>query len=171
MINISQQWNIKIINHTNTIDPSKHLNESLFHLNRYGAIEFANNFKKILCNSDWHDVGNSEGLDHYEANIPDFVRDTFHCNHNEALSENGDEVSILCSVYYYNGNNIEDDLVDIDPVKALNNICQKHSNRLVIAQLNINSLKNKFASLSTMIKDVDLLLISETDIDSSFPTA
>ena len=46
------------------------------------------------------------------------------------------------------------------------------SNRLVIAQLNINSLRNKFASLSTMIKDyVDLLLISETKIDSSFPTA
>ena len=38
--------------------------------------------------------------------------------------------------------------------------------------MNINSLRNKFASLSTMIKDyVDLLLISETKIDSSFPTA
>ena len=27
-----QQRNIKIINHTDTIDPSKHLNESLFYL-------------------------------------------------------------------------------------------------------------------------------------------
>ena len=81
-------------------------------------------------------------------------------------------MSILCSEYNYNDNNIKDDLVDIDPVKVLNNIRQKHSNRLVIAQLNINSLRNKFASLSTMIKDyVDLLLISETKIDSSFPTA
>ena len=54
----------------------------------------------------------------------------------------------------------------------MNNICQKHSNRLVIAQLNTNSLRNKFTSLSTMIKDyIDLLLISETKIDSSFPTA
>ena len=119
-----QQWNIKIINPTNTIDPSKHLNESLFHLNRYGAIEFVNNFKKGLCNLDWRDVGNSEGLDHYEANIPDSVRDTFHCDHNEVLSENGDEVSILCSEYHYNDNNIKDDLVDIDPVKVLNNIHQ-----------------------------------------------
>ena len=81
-------------------------------------------------------------------------------------------MSILCSEYNYNDNNSKDDLVDIDPVKVLNNIRQKHSNRLVIAQLNINSLRNKFASLSTMIKDyVDLLLISETKIDSSFPTA
>ena len=92
-----QQQNIKIINHTDTIDPSKHLNESLFRLNRYGAIEFANNFKKILCNLDWRDVGNSEGLDHYEVNIPHSVRDTFQYDHNEVLSENGNEVSILCS--------------------------------------------------------------------------
>ena len=123
LINMCQQQNIKIINHTDTIDPSKHLNESLFHLNRYGAIEFANNFK-FLCNLDWRDVGNSEGLDHYEANIPDSIRDTFHCDHNEVLSENRDEVSILCSEYNYNDNNIKDDLVDIDPVKVLNNIRQ-----------------------------------------------
>ena len=167
-----QQWNIKIINHTDTIDPSKHLNESLFHLNRYGAIEFGNNFKKNLCNLDLCHVGHSEGLDHYEANITVSVRDTFHCDHNEVLSENGDEVSILCSAYYYNDNNINDDLVYINPVKVLNNIHQKHSNRLVIAQLNINSLRNKFAWLSTMIKGYDdLLLILETKIDSSFPTA
>ena len=96
----------------------------------------------------------------------------FHCDHNEVLSENEDEVSILCYEYYYNDINIKNDLVDIEPVKVLNNIRQNHFNRLVIAQLNINSLRNKFASLSTMIKDyVDLLLISETKIDSSFPTA
>ena len=81
-------------------------------------------------------------------------------------------MSILCYEYYYNDINIKNDLVDIEPVKVLNNIRQNHFNRLVIAQLNINSLRNKFASLSTMIKDyVDLLLISETKIDSSFPTA
>ena len=82
-------------------------------------------------------------------------------------------MSILCSGYNYNDdNNIKDNLLDIDPVKVLNNICQKHCNRLVIAQLNTNSLRNKFASLSTMIKNyVDLLLTSETKIDFSFPTA
>ena len=80
-------------------------------------------------------------------------------------------MSILCSEYNYNDNNIKDDLVDIDTVKVLNNIRQRHSKRLVIDQLNINSFRNKFASLSTTIKDyVDLLLISETKIDSSFST-
>ena len=62
-------------------------------------------------------------------------------------------MSILCHEYNYNDNNIKDNLVDIDPVKVLNNIHQKHSNRLVIAQLNINYLRNKFTPLSTLIKD------------------
>ena len=97
------------------IDPSKHLNESLFHLNRYGAIEFGNNFKEILCNLDLCDVGKIKwGV---RALWSKYSRYTFHCDHNEVLSENGDEVSILCSEYYYNDSNIKDDLVDIDPVK------------------------------------------------------
>ena len=54
----------------------------------------------------------------------------------------------------------------------LSDIRQMNSNRLAIPQLNINSLRKKFTSLSTMIKDnVDILLISEAKIDSSLPTA
>ena len=100
--NICQERNIKIINDTDTIDPSKHLNESLFHLNRYGAIDFAKNFKKSLCYLDRRDVGNSEGLHHDKASIPDFVGDTFHCDHNDVLTENGNEVLFLCSEYHSN---------------------------------------------------------------------
>ena len=47
-----------------------------------------------------------------------------------------------------------------------------NSNRLVITQSNISSLRNKFATLSSMIKDnINVLIISKTEIDSSFPTA
>ena len=67
----------------------------------------------ILCNLDWLDVGNTEELDHYEANIPDFVRDTFHYDYNVVFSENRDEVSIFCSEYNYNDNNIKGDLVKL----------------------------------------------------------
>ena len=43
---------------------------------------------------------------------------------------------------------------------------------MIIAQLNINSLRNKFDSLVQMLhNNLDILLISETKIDSSFPTA
>ena len=59
-----------------------------------------------------------------------------------------------------------------DPNAKLKEIRQKNSNRLIIAQLKINSIRNKFDSLNEVIKDnIDVLLISETKIDSSFPTA
>ena len=52
------------------------------------------------------------------------------------------------------------------------NIRCKNINRLVFAQLNINSLRNKFESLQHIInKNIDVLLISETKTDSSFPSA
>ena len=91
--------------------------------------------------------------------IPGVATDKFSCDHNEVL--------MLCSEYSYNeDNSIKNDLVDIDPAKVMINIHQKTSIRLVIAQLNFNSFKNKFLSLSTIIKDyVDLLLIPETKID------
>ena len=42
---------------------------------------------------------------------------------------------------------------------------------LIFAQLNINSLRNKFESLQHIInKNIDVLLLSETKIDSSFPS-
>ena len=47
-----EQRNIKIINHSDTIDRSRHLNESDLHLNRYGTVEFAKNFKNLLCKLD-----------------------------------------------------------------------------------------------------------------------
>ena len=59
-----------------------------------------------------------------------------------------------------------------DPNAKLKEIRQKNSNRLIIARLNINFIRNKFDSLNEIIKDnTDVLLISETKIDSSFPTA
>ena len=54
----------------------------------------------------------------------------------------------------------------------LKNIRLKNPNRLVIAQININSLRNKFDLLVQIISNnVDILLVSETKIDSSFPNA
>ena len=43
-------------------------------------------------------------------------------------------------------------------------------NRLVCAQLNINSKRNKFISLVNIINNnTDILMISETKLDQSFP--
>ena len=59
-----------------------------------------------------------------------------------------------------------------DPFEKLKNTRLKNPNRFIIAQLNINSLRKKFDSLVRMLHNsLDILLISETKIDSSFPTA
>ena len=44
--------------------------------------------------------------------------------------------------------------------------------KLIFGHLNINSVKNKFEALTYIIENnIDLLLISETKLDDSFPTA
>ena len=59
-----------------------------------------------------------------------------------------------------------------EPHKALENIRCRNINRLIFAQLNKNSLRNKFESLQHIInKNIDVLLISETKINLSFPSA
>ena len=62
--------------------------------------------------------------------------------------------------------------MNLDPSTNIENIRSKNPNRLIIAQLNINSLRYRFDSLVEILRsNVDILLISETKIDSSFPTA
>ena len=52
----------------------------------------------------------------------------------------------------------------------LKNLRLENVNRLVCAQLNINSIRNKFESLKEIVStNVDILLIWETKLDSSFP--
>ena len=59
-----------------------------------------------------------------------------------------------------------------DPFETLKNTRLKNPNRMIIAQLDINYLRNKFDSLVRMLhNNLGILLICETKIDSSFPTA
>ena len=47
---------------------------------------------------------------------------------------------------------------------------KKNLNKLIITHLNVNSLKNKLEFLKEQIQDnTDILMISETKIDASFP--
>ena len=44
--------------------------------------------------------------------------------------------------------------------------------RLIIANLNINSIRNKFDQLKLLIKDnIDILVVTETKVDASFPAS
>ena len=46
----------------------------------------------------------------------------------------------------------------------------KYPQNPIIAQININSIRNKFETLVSLVtSDIDILMISETKIDESFP--
>ena len=48
----------------------------------------------------------------------------------------------------------------------------KNLNRVIISQININSIRNKIELLSEAISgNIDILMVSETKIDMSFPTS
>ena len=61
--------------------------------------------------------------------------------------------------------------LNLDPCSNIENNRSKNPKRLIIALVNINSLRNKFDSLLEILQSNGaILLISETKIDSSFPT-
>ena len=57
-----------------------------------------------------------------------------------------------------------------DPKTTLSKLKTRNMDRVVMEYLNINHLDNKFVPLVSLIKNnLDVFLISETKIDSSFP--
>ena len=59
-----------------------------------------------------------------------------------------------------------------DSQSFLKDIRVNNINRLIIWQLNINSLRNKFEQLFTMAScNINVFMISETRLDENFPAA
>ena len=71
----------------------------------------------------------------------------------------------------FKDNEIESNEVE-SPIFFLKNLRTANVNRIIIAHMNINSIRNKIRFLSDMVADkLDILLISETKIDDSFLNA
>ena len=66
-----------------------------------------------------------------------------------------------------------DETVKEEDVKSsLCNLKLRNLNRLIFGQININSIRNKFELLCSLISNnTDVLLISETKIDNAFPVS
>ena len=53
---------------------------------------------------------------------------------------------------------------------TLSNVRLKNVNKIIIGHMNINSIRNKFEPFSDLVNEkLDIILISETKIDSTFP--
>ena len=58
-----------------------------------------------------------------------------------------------------------DEVLGTDPLTVLRSIKMKYVDNIVIASLNVNSIRNKFDQLSSVIRgNVDLLVVNETKI-------
>ena len=80
---------------------------------------------------------------------------------NESLKDNENDKDI---------ENDENDIEDINHHVILRSLRLKNLNRIIIGHLNINSIRYKFDALKNLIKDnIDILVVSETKIDESFP--
>ena len=60
--------------------------------------------------------------------------------------------------------------ITFDSLSDLQQIRINNPLRLIIGQININSIRNKFDALMNQIKEnIDILMISETKINDTFP--
>ena len=146
-----------VINNGNiTLDE---LNKGGLHLNLRGlgklAINFVRRIKKIV--TTWQVTGSFHKASSFDT---DEVRFRFFAN--LGYTEKSDKSAIN----QLNGTNSEESLKN----DALNEICKKNPNRIIIAHLNINSVRNKFEMLKEVVgSKTNNLLISETKLDDTFP--
>ena len=80
------------------------------------------------------------------------------------------EITAELNDYPDNSSTDFEDLSQV-PSDSLKIIRKKNLNRIIIAEININSIRNKFEMLLSFIEDnIDILVIIETKLDKSFPT-
>ena len=134
---------LQFLDHGNIITV-RHLNASKLHLNKRGTEILSNVFAEAISN-----ITNGQLVLHSLASD----------NRKNLNTSDYDENKAKFKVGAISASN-------------LNAICKRNINRLIIGQLNINSLRNKFKSLVQQVSgNIDILMVSETKSDNSFPVS
>ena len=67
-------------------------------------------------------------------------------------------------------NKLPSESVNSISVRSIRNVLKRNSQRIILGDLNINPIKNKFDLLDDQIeRNVDIMVISETKLAESFP--
>ena len=121
------------------------------------------------CNLEEHHLGakklhvNNKGNSAFAKNILRFIESWI------AIVDIFDEIRVRYTLKDKPQSKLFD-MKDSGEVKDLAYFRKCNQNKLVIAHMNINSLRNKFELLTEKTKgNVDISLISETKIDERFP--
>ena len=127
------------------------------HLLESDKTKLAENFIYFLSNSFWLSIHNFFLDAHTHEDIE-------HTHSQLSNTKNCESISNKSILNTNNSNEANNDN------SALKNLRLKTLNKVIISQININFLRNKFELLTEIIRDkVGLLMISETKLDSSFP--
>ena len=138
-----------------------------------GAIEGGSNNSTLFDYVDEGDGGTIEGGSNNSTQI-----DCINVGGDGEIEGEGNNNTLLTNLnedlFNSPSNILEDENrrsgVDINPNIVLNDIRRKNVGRLLIGHLNINSIRNKFDELKSLIHDkFDVFIVSETKIDDSFP--
>ena len=96
-------------------------------------------------------------------NFLEFLRSNFWNNYTDSNCSSIHNVEFISELSEVNAEDVS--------FKSLKDIRIKNLNRIVLAHLNINSLRNKFDLLADQIKgNVNVLAISDTKLDDSLPS-
>ena len=94
-----------------------------------------------------------------------FLNNVFELNNDDMHIENNNTLNTINKTKTTMNENSGD-------LEALNLINIRNKNRLILAHLNINSLRNKFDALKLLIKDkIDILVVTESKLDETFHMA
>ena len=123
----------------------------------------------ISINISESDCSYEENLGSYHISLDD-IQNCSYDNamiYNESIPQNTD-----CNTRQFSdGANAPIDMEIFKTAEEeLNDLKINNSNRIIIGHININSIRNKFDDLQHIVRDkIDILLVSETKIDNSFP--
>ena len=138
------------MDHSRSIDPRKNLNNSKLHLSIKGSNKLREDFVRYLKGfSSWESNTQSYSEIRHDKSIigetPPIVKE-------ENLRSSGSFDTISFS-------------------ECLSNLRERNLNHLLLTHININTIRNKFDQLvSSVKKNIGILMMSETKIDNSFPT-
>ena len=133
---------------------------------------FSNTSSKFLSEYYWRDPDNSKEIHLVQDNYNKELKSYLQVLGKENQTSVSNLVETLNEVTFESEESTLKNESISDSFEERKNTRLKNPNKLIIAQLNIYSLCNKFESLVRMLhNDLDTLLICEANIDFSFPTA
>ena len=113
----------------------------------------------------------------HHVNVYNTSCSSYSSNSNGLSSQNFDGLEDIRSMKSSSSSHIPSDMdgnseaynPDLDPYVSLQKIRTSNINRLIVGQLNINSLKGKIEGVKNLIKHIDILVLTETKLDETFP--